>query len=118
MATTRESIVHPCENCTRLRHGEVESSHRAQQSGPRPWFYLCEPCAHAFNAQAFIPAERLTGHEVEETQTTVTVPIETLRTLLDGWARITAYDYTTAITAEADDAYDTLRDLLPPEDEA
>ena len=117
MATTRESIVHPCENCTRLRHGEVESSHRAQQSGPRPWFYLCEPCAHAFNAQAFIPAERLTGHEVEETQTTVTVPIETLRTLLDAWAKVSRAWELDEVPPEADDAYDALRALIPQETE-
>ena len=48
----------------------------------------------------------------------VIVPIETLRTLLDGWATLTSdpgRGFTKARLEVTDDAYDALRDLLPPE---
>ena len=46
------------------------------------------------------------------------VPTETLRTLLDAWATLTSdpgRGFTKARLEVTDDAYDALRDLLPPE---
>jgi len=46
------------------------------------------------------------------TNETTIVPTELLRTLLDGWAEVTAILVTEAVSAEADAAYDALRELV------
>ena len=47
----------------------------------------------------------------------ISVPTETLRTLLDAWAKVSSDWERDEVPLEADDAYDALRALIPQETE-